>query len=65
MKYRIGDWTIVASIDEDKHLTLSVENSDNSRVIIMNSDIGEDEFSWGDRFTTENIESEYIKSINN
>jgi len=41
MKYNIGDWTIVASIDEDKHLTLSVENSDNSRVIIMNSDIGE------------------------
>jgi len=56
----VENWIIDASVDSDGHLTLNICHHDGSKVHILGADVS-DETGWGDRFTTESIESEYKK----
>ena len=64
MRMKIKNWIITASVDDDKHLTLSVNNNDGSKVIILEADVCVNDLEWSDRFTTELTESEYNKIKN-
>lgn len=52
----IGDWKVLLHSDEDGHLTVHIDNDDNTPVVECGADLS-DETVWGERFTTEQIEA--------
>ncbi len=55
----IDQWTVIATIDDDGHLTVSIDHADDTEVIQIDADIGLDDIMWADRFTTKAIEATY------
>lgn len=56
----IGDWRIDLSVDEDNHLTVGINNSDDSPVHALDADISRNGKEWSERFTTKEIEIRHI-----
>ena len=54
----IKNWTIDFRTDDDGHLTLGINHTDKSEVMIINEDLSTNESEWVDRFTTKRIENE-------
>lgn len=52
----IGGFIIKATVDEDSHLTLTVDHKDESGVIDLEADVSNSDIQWGSRFTTQSIE---------
>lgn len=63
MKIMVGKWWIEANEDEDGHLNIRINHSDNSGVIQFEEDISTNDTEWSDRFTTTNIEKDYQKTL--
>lgn len=59
----VGGWTVVATVDEDGHLTLSVSHSDESGVVEGAEEIDLGEGVWAERFTTNSIEAAYAAGV--
>jgi hypothetical protein len=51
----IGGFVIKATVDEDGHLTLTVDHEDGSEVVDIGEDVAATDCQWGSRFTTEKI----------
>lgn len=60
---KIGKWILRANSDNDGHLNLTIEHKDGSAVCQIGEEISAKLSEWGDRFTTESIESNYLSSI--
>jgi len=56
----LGNWIFDGRVDEDGHLTLCVCHEDGSKVERLNADVVGNTDQWGDRFTTETIEKDYL-----
>ena len=52
-------WEVYALVDDDGHLSLFINNADNSKVYRMRQDIVSNNQEWGDRFTTVDLEKYY------
>ena len=63
-KLQIDGFIIIATSDDDGHLTLTIDHEDGSKVTPCEWDCTGDPEQWGERFTTENIEKKYEKNIN-
>lgn len=59
-KSQLGQWTVEAIVDKDGLLTLSVSHEDRSKVLCLDVDTSTNETEWADRFTTKNMESDYL-----
>ena len=59
----INDWIIDLKVDDDGHLTLGIENEDESKVIAVEEDLASNDTEWVDRFTTEKIEAAYAEEL--
>lgn len=59
---QVGNWNIEALEDEDGHLNVYLKHADGSQIVATNSLIGNGK-EWAERFTTEIIEKEYAKSL--
>lgn len=55
---KVGQWTIIASVDDDGHLSTFISHEDGSEVFATDSDIGKED-EWAERFTTQAIEDAY------
>jgi len=60
---KVGEWNVWLVADDDGHLTVTVENADGSKVIQIEEDVTANDTEWGDRFTTEKIESDYREEM--
>ena len=65
MKRTIENWTIDFRTDDDGHLTLGINHTDKSEVMIINEDLSTNESEWVDRFTTKRIEDTHLKEKTN
>lgn len=59
-KVYLNGWEIECNVDEDGHLNLYINNDDKSQIEECDVDISRNEEEWSFRFTTENIEKEYL-----
>ena len=56
MKLTIENWRIDFCTDDDGHLTLGINHTDGSQVMVINEDLSTNSSEWVDRFTTRRIE---------
>jgi len=61
MKVVIQDWEVGLYLDDDGHLAVSVTNADESPVLKIGDDIADNEYEWCDRFSTQQLEDEYMR----
>lgn len=59
----IEGWHLEALVDDDGHLNVAIKHDDKTEVSQCDVDFSADEGEWTDRFTTEAIEKEYQKSL--
>ena len=63
MKGQLHGWIYDLNVDDDGHLTVGLNHVDGSKVIQVEEDVTSNGREWGDRFTTERIEKDYLLSL--
>jgi alpha-N-acetylglucosamine transferase len=53
---KVGDYKLIANVDSDGHLVLTIDHADGSEVIDTEADNACSDTQWATRFTTQSIE---------
>jgi len=59
----IDGWVVKATTDDDGHLIVSVDHSNDTEVFDTGMDVSQDDNQWAGRFSTDEIEERYMESI--
>lgn len=55
----VGGYDILATVDDDGHLTLSAKHSDGSELMDVGEDVAVSDYEFAVRLTTQEIENQY------